>query len=194
MRAIWIASIVLRVVAILCSRPSAWRAWAIFYTATGIILKIFDSMHYGAGYYWVWIAQQIGSAALLLGAVLECCAPDGLLAVLATFSAAFLSAAFYVRFNWPAAPLEYVMLMSGFILLAGGMFIACSLLRSFGIHRAILASYLLLSAVILFVAPEYLREKSIGTDVALLDCFAFGLWAWLFSVEGDCFAAPYSVR
>ena len=179
----WLAAIIVRGLAIvLCQRraPNWWVAWAIFSEAAALTLRACD--HWGWSWYAQgWMVEQWVSSALLIMVTRETARPSGFAAFLAFTASLFSVTVIHVSQHFKLAWLQFTMEGSGCVLLALGIVAIMSVIAFRTNSRMILAGYLILSSLMLLVAPEYLASPGLGRAWSILEIAAFLAWIVIYT-------------
>ena len=183
LRNLWALAIIVRGVSVLiCWRraPNWWLAWAVFSEAAALVMRACDYWHWG-WYAQGWMVEQWVSAALLVMVAGSVAKPSlfagGLSATISLAAVTSLHISQHFKLAW----LQFTMEGTGAILLALGIVASFAAAAFHTTSRSILAGYLLISSLMLLVAPEYLASPGLGRAWSLVEVCAFGLWMTAFS-------------
>ncbi len=180
--AVWAISLAVRALAVaICWRRASreWTAWAVFYLASGIILRTLDILHwYGphGWYVYVWILQQVISTGLLVFVVRREINPTFLLGAISVVAAILTAAITAQNYHWPNSPIETTMTACGTASLALGIIAALGLVSRRTISSAILAVFLLGYALLSLGGADYLKTAQLGIAWSVLEITCFGAW------------------
>ena len=188
LRYLWALSLLIRFVAVgigITRKASIpWIMWAGFYTILGCGLRYFDWLQWGGvdgPYVWLWVAQCIGNAALLANLVRYTVHPTTRLAALSAGASALVGSALGTTNRWPNSPVEDVLFTAGLALFACGLISIYGVVVRITAERAVLAIYLIGSAILCLGGVEYANRPSLGIATTSLDCAAFAAWAIIFA-------------
>ena len=183
LRQLWLAAIIVRGLAIpICRRrvPNWWLAWAIFSEVAAITLRLCDYQHW-SWYQQGWMVEQWVSAALLVMVTRETAKPSGFAAFLAFTASLFSVTVIHVSQHFKLAWLQFTMEGTGCDLLALGIMAIMSVIAFRTNSRMILSGYLILSSLMLLVAPEYLASPGLGRAWNILEIAAFIAWSAIYT-------------
>ena len=148
--------------------------WAVFSELAAFVTRGCDQCSW---YATEWMAEQIIGVVLLAIVMWEAVRPPALKVALALLGAFLLVGVAHVGHHFPVALLEPVIEVCGAFILAFG--IAATSQNS--LQARVLAGYLLLNALLMLAAPDYLDNTGLGDAWSGLEIAAFLVWIWVFN-------------
>lgn len=127
------------------------------------------------------MADQIIGTALLAVFAFDEVSPDIASMVVSAIAPLVIGAVLITRRRWPTSVLEPITWGAGLTTAWMGIVSSLKVAERPTARGAILAVYLIATALLLIAAPDYMTTGGLGTAGCLLDIVAFSAWAaaWL---------------
>lgn len=186
LRQLWLGAIVVRGLALaICWKrvPRTWILWAAFSEICAFVLRGCD--YQGCGWYnEAWIVEQLGNVALLAFLTRATAFPTAMGVYLSVACSTMCVIWLHITHHFANPLLAPVIEVCGAGLLALGLIAVIGALARPKAEQWVLSGYLILSSLLMLVAPDYLSAPGLGRAWSLLEIGAFVAWIVVFRFSG----------